>query len=118
MNIDEILCIQSDLQRRMGNPMDGGTGNVNTGVRENMLAMIVEAVEVLNEVNWKPWKPPTKVIDRERIVSELIDVLQFWANAVNAVGLTEDDLIEAYRAKLAICYRRIDQGETTNAKAK
>lgn len=112
--LSEILKRQRQLQTAMGSPMDGGTGDINTGVRENMLALIVEVTEVLNEVNWKPWRRhQLKVIDRNALLTELVDVLQFWANAVNAAGFAAEDIEAAYDVKMAECYARIENGKTT-----
>ncbi len=114
MKIEEVLELQLKLQEDMGRPMDGGGGgNISAGVKENMLALIVEATEVLNEVNWKPWKPLDKVIDRQALLTELVDVLQFWSNAVSAAGFTATDVAAAYREKLRVCYVRIAQRQSS-----
>ncbi len=110
-DLQNIFEAQQSLQLALGQPMDGGSGNIDKGVKENMLALIVEATEVLNEVNWKPWKPELKVIDRDKLLEELVDVLQFWVNAVQCAGFNSVDVQRKYYDKLAVCYGRIKQRE-------
>lgn len=111
MEIEKLLTAQRSLQDSMGNPM--GT-NRDSSVKENMLALIVEATEVLAEVNWKPWKKQQKIVDEEALLLELVDILQFWANAVNACGYTHEDILAAYDRKIVECYARIERAEVRN----
>lgn len=109
MSLKYLLEDQRDLNAMMGNPMGQG-GAQDLVIKENVLALIVEATEVLNEVNWKPWKSALhqrKVVNRDKLLEEVIDILQFWANIVNAAEFTEEDIRIAYAAKLAVCYDRI-----------
>lgn len=104
MNLEVIFEHQERLQLDMGDPMGSGV----SGVKENMLAMIVEIVEVLNELDWKAWKdgrPP----DKEKVTEELVDVLQFYANICNLLNITPSMLEKAYKVKLGINYERIKQ---------
>lgn len=110
MTIADVLTVQLNLQVAMGEPM--GTGE--TGVKENVLAAIVELTEVLNEVNWKPWKRNNlKKVDRDALLTEMTDVLQFWANAVNAMEFTADDVALALSEKWSENHRRISAKEVT-----
>lgn len=101
-----ILDEQHALQDALGNVM--GEGEV--AIKENVLALMVEAGEVLGEINWKPWSRVRREVDRDKLLKELVDVLQFWANIVNAAGFDEEAIVKAYREKLAINYRRIVDG--------
>lgn len=114
--IEELLRKQRDLQNAMGNPINQ-TGDINIGVKENMLALIVEATEVLNEVNWKPWKPKHrhKVINKTALITELTDCLQFVANAINEAGFSAEHVEVALRSKWVENHERIKNGEVTRA---
>jgi dimeric dUTPase (all-alpha-NTP-PPase superfamily) len=66
--------------------------------REMVLAMIVEATEVLNEVpGWKSWRPHPG--DRERYIEELVDVVHFAGALAVAAGVTDEEWARAYADK-------------------
>lgn len=109
MEMKTFLEQQKSLQKHLGYPMGG---DMEGAIKENILALIVEATEVLNEINWKPWKKEKREIDRDALLTELVDVLQFWANAVNAAGFQMIDIHMSYQAKLGECYARASRGET------
>ncbi len=115
MLMRNFLRDQELLQQAMGDPLDTSNPVYSSAVKESMLALIVEATEVLNEISWKPWKPRAQPIDRDRLLTELIDVLQFWGNAVNAAGFAEEDIARCYAEKLGICYQRIKDKVVTQA---
>lgn len=68
-------------------------------VKENILAAIVELVEMLNEVKWKYWSHEEPWVRRDRVLKEAVDVNHFVGNALASVGITDDEYEEAYRAK-------------------
>lgn len=78
--------------------------------REHALAAYVELGEFLGWVSWKPWNTPqfpTKE-NRHEAVLELVDVLFFTGNLLNAMGVTTQELNAAYGEKLARNYVRED----------
>lgn len=101
--LENMLDSQRALQEAMGSPM--GTGDA--AIKENLFALIVEVTEALDEINWKPWRARDKIIDREKLAEELVDVLQFWLNAASAAGLTAPKIAETYYRKLRVCHERI-----------
>lgn len=105
----DVLWVQTKLQVLTGHPM----GHGELAVKENVLAMVNELMEVLAEVNWKPWKARLKPVNRDRLLMEMTDALQFWANMVNAMGFTADDVKLALTAKWSVNLDRIDEGEVT-----
>lgn len=100
--IKQMLVSQNELQKQMKFCMGTGTA----GAKENLLGLIAETVEALNELPWKPWKAGSK-LNREALILELVDVLQFYCNVLNCLQITEADLKKAYEEKLAECYRRL-----------
>lgn len=68
-------------------------------VKDNVLAAVVELVEMLNEVKWKYWSHEEPWVRRDRVLKEAVDVNHFVANALVAVGVTDEEYEEAYRAK-------------------
>lgn len=110
LDLKELLMTQTVLQTRMGWP--GGRNEI--GAKEMLFAANVEIAEVLNEINWKPWKEhPYKEVDKHALTTELTDILQFWANAALCLGLTAEELTEALRRKWEVNHQRIDDGLTT-----
>lgn len=76
MDLSTVMAEQHRLQQAMGWPCGHGTD----AYRLNLLAFGVELGEATQELNWKPWKDAPA--DREALGTELVDALQFWANAV------------------------------------
>lgn len=107
LDLTELMRTQKELQHRMGDP----TGSGEAGCKENLLHAIVELVEAMREINFKPWKAAQKPVDRKALATELTDVLQFWANAANAMELTPEELTEALRSKWIVNVQRIQVGE-------
>jgi hypothetical protein len=72
----------------------------------NLTAAQLEVAEAFQEVPWKPWATVDKgevwAANRDRFVGEVVDVLFFLANALTAVGVTDQELAERYAAKMAV----------------
>jgi hypothetical protein len=68
--------------------------------RWNTLAAIAEMVEMLDEVQWKPWaNEPGRIISREAALEEIVDQMHFQGNLLRALGITGEELTAAYKAK-------------------
>jgi dimeric dUTPase (all-alpha-NTP-PPase superfamily) len=87
ITIQDCLTDQEKLQELLGHPMGEG----EQAVKENILALIVEATEVLDHFNWKKWKKEQKEINKSATVLEMMDLFKF---AFNILVLLEVD--EAY----------------------
>lgn len=111
LNLTELLETQHKLQAAMGNP----TGFGEAGLKENLLQAIVEVVEALRETNFKPWKTKVIAVDRVKLATELTDILQFWANASLAMGITPEELSNALRDKWQVNQQRIKDREVTSS---
>lgn len=111
LNLTELLETQKKLQASMGNP----TGFGEAGLKENLLQAIVEVVEALRETNFKPWKTKKIAVDRVKLSTELTDILQFWANASLAMGITPEELSKALRDKWQVNQQRIKDHEVTSS---
>lgn len=106
----ELLLTQQDLQVEMGDP----TGHGEPSIKENLFQAIVEVVEALREINFKPWSRKKVVVDKQKLATEITDVFQFLANAANSGGISPEDLSRALHAKWAVNYQRIQDGEATS----
>jgi len=67
-------------------------------IQKNILALISELGETLNEVNFKWWKNP-KMINKQALKEELVDVLHFFISMCLHSGMTADELYQIYLDK-------------------
>ncbi len=79
-------------------------------VQREIMALIVEAGELLQEVNYKWWKDP-KPIDRDKILDEMADIFHFFLAACLRMGFSADELYNAYCRKNEENFRR-QRGES------
>lgn len=104
--LDHIFELQrrfdEELARRRNLDFD-----VSTWVQKEVLAIISELGELLDEVNFKWWKNP-KVLDREAIKEEVVDILHFFVSICLKLGITPEELHQAYMAKNEENARRQD----------
>ena len=75
-------------------------------IRELILAIIVEAVETLNEINWKPWKKQQKIVDEVHLKEEVVDVFHFVIELAIVVGMDHKELFYQYKQKMQENIRR------------
>lgn len=71
-------------------------------VTYNSCALSDELHEFLGEIGWKPWASPRGWVNRENAVGELVDLGHFFANLLNAIGVTDAEWESAYRKKQQI----------------
>jgi dimeric dUTPase (all-alpha-NTP-PPase superfamily) len=93
MNLTDYMQQQFELQDELDHPMGIGDG----AVKENILAAIVELTELLQEINWKPWrKTEIKKSPREVVLGEILDVFHFYLNILNELSVTEEEFDNAW----------------------
>lgn len=76
------------------------------------VGLISESTEVLNEVNvaTRPWKQGKSLDEvRKALVEEAIDVLFYFLEIANILGLTEEEIASQYGRKLIINMSRISE---------
>jgi hypothetical protein len=74
-------------------------------VRTYFLATMVELVELMNELNWKPWKRSEREPDVEKVADEFADILAFLGvilNYLKAYGIDPYTLAGQYARKSKI----------------
>lgn len=74
--------------------------------RTMVAALVFELGEVSNEIGWKTWGTD-RTIDRERYISEMVDVLHFAGNLLILAGCTDEELNTAYNKKLQVNVQRM-----------
>lgn len=77
-------------------------------------ALITETTELLQELEWKPWKKSAKTPDPNRVADEFADILAFLGVAMLVIeeqtGLGPEALAAAYQAKVRVNLERADNG--------
>lgn len=71
-------------------------------------ALVFELGEMSNEIGWKPWGTD-RTLDRERYIKEGVDVMHFVGNLLALAGVTDDELNEAYTAKMKVNQERMER---------
>ncbi len=70
-------------------------------------ALVHEACELEDELNWKPWKNPQDLTQNHaRRIDEMADILHFFLQLALDQGFSADEIFAAYAAKLAENRRR------------
>jgi dimeric dUTPase (all-alpha-NTP-PPase superfamily) len=76
----------------------------------NCTAAVQELAEVREEFSWKPWAKDEPFVNRERVRDEIIDALHFLGNMLTVMGVTDEELAEAYQRKQEINRQRAASG--------
>jgi len=106
-----LLKAQAQLQELMGHDFEAMTTVERMRyLRDQMLALQVEAVEVLNTAPWKPWAtyPADATIDDDEYVGELADVFIFLMNLMLVGDVGERRFLDAVRRKITKNQNRHD----------
>ncbi len=77
-------------------------------IRTMTLAAMVELGEMIQELNWKPWKHGTNNIANAR--EELIDVFHFVLELAIMLGMDSDEFADTYFKKMDVNHKRQDSG--------
>ena len=76
--------------------------------KEYILALIAEATEVLNEVDWKMHKQMDLPTDaRERLLEESIDVMKLLLGLMIVNGFSLDDIYNMFKSKSQVVEKRL-----------
>lgn len=79
-------------------------------IRTYFTALIVEITELLQELNWKPWKQERDV-NLKRVADEFADILAFLGIIqvyLSRLGLSSSDLADAYVNKTMVNVSRFN----------
>ena len=105
----EGLAVLAATQRKVGSVIPGWVEGDPNYIRTTFLALIVELSELLQELNWKPWKEPRE-IDLDKIVEEFADVLAFLGYIIlwiEDMGKLPGHLAVAYQDKTEVNIKRL-----------
>ena len=90
-----------------------GTEGWRRYVEYNFTAAVLELAEVAGELEIRPWKVPTGVVKHKMaLATEVVDVMHFLANILNAAGVTDAEFEMLYRFKVQENERRLASGRS------
>jgi len=74
-------------------------------------AMTQEIAELTDSVPWK-WWAKYQTFDKQNARVEIVDILHFLVSAAQVVGLSAEDVYNAYMAKNKVNFERQESGYT------
>lgn len=114
--LDKIFEMQEKLNRRIGiNPDNLGDDEKIEWILNYSRALQQEVSELIDSVPWKWWAKYQK-FDRQNARVEVVDIVHFLVSIAQVLGMSADDIFDAYCKKNAINHERQDSGYVTKNK--
>lgn len=108
--LHEIFRLQAILNKRIGVDLDHLTEEEKTKwILNYTRAMNQEMAELIDSVPWKWWAKYQKFDDQNAKV-EVIDLFHFLISIAQCLGMTADDVFEAYLKKNEVNHQRQETG--------
>lgn len=121
----KIVALQKELMERLGVESLTPRGNdsrvipsdsrfihdvIAKQTKDMVLAIHCELTEIMDGVNWKPWKKTRKDTDLEYLYLEFTDVLHFILEIMIMWGMDADMIAGYYLKKMGENHKRQDRG--------
>ena len=112
--MERIFKLQREFQTQLGNKIFTdfedieSKENIET-LKNQLLALIIEASEAIQELPWKSWKK-NQSFSLSTFKVELIDILHFLVNLFIFTGMNVDDVFELFKYKNEINKKRQENG--------
>jgi len=108
--LKEIFELQKELNERIGvNLEDLSEEGKTAWVLNYTRAMQQEMAELIDSVPWKWWAKYQK-FDEQNAKVEIIDLFHFLISLAQVMGMTSDDVYEAYLKKNKVNHERQNSG--------
>lgn len=108
--LDEIFDLQDALNKRIGVDLDALSDEEKAKwVLQYSRAMQQELAELIDSVPWK-WWAKYQEFDEQNAKVEVVDLFHFLVSAAQVLGMTADDVYEAYTKKNKVNHNRQDSG--------
>ncbi|CAI9086689.1 dUTPase [Candidatus Methylacidiphilum fumarolicum] len=108
--LDQIFELQKKLNLKIG--VDPTTMDQETRIQwllNYTRAIGQELAELVDSIPWKWWAKYQK-FDLQNARVEVIDLLHFLVSTAQLLGMSPEDLFEAYHKKHMVNVKRIDEG--------
>tara|TARA_B110000037_G_scaffold218417_1_gene281379 strand:+ start:1727 stop:2098 length:372 start_codon:yes stop_codon:yes gene_type:complete len=110
--LKEIFGMQEELNARIGVNLKGISEEEQTKwVLNYSRAMQQEMAELIDSVPWK-WWAKYQEFDKQNAKVEVIDLFHFLVSLAQTLGMTADDVFDAYVAKNKVNHERQESGYT------
>ena len=114
--LDKIFEMQEKLNRRIGINLDNlGDDEKIKWILNYSRALQQEVSELIDSVPWKWWAKYQK-FDKQNARVEVVDIVHFLVSIAQVLGMSADDIFDAYCKKNAINHERQDSGYVTKNK--
>jgi dimeric dUTPase (all-alpha-NTP-PPase superfamily) len=108
--LEEIFAMQDALNRRIGVNLPPPTDEEKTKwILNYTRAMQQETAELIDSVPWKWWAKYQK-FDPQNAKVEVVDLFHFLVSLAQTLGMTADDVYQAYLKKNAVNHQRQETG--------
>jgi len=108
--LENIFELQEQLNSRIGVNMKGMDEAEQTKwILNYVRAMQQELSELTDSVPWKWWAKYQK-FDKQNAKVEIVDLFHFLISLAQVMGMTADDVHEAYLKKNKVNHNRQDSG--------
>lgn len=108
--LEEIFHMQQALNRRIGIDLPATTEEEKTKwVLNYSRALQQETAELVDSVPWKWWDRDQK-LDEQNARVEIVDLLHSLVSLAQTLGMSADDVYQAYLKKNAVNHARPDGG--------
>jgi dimeric dUTPase (all-alpha-NTP-PPase superfamily) len=108
--LEEIFSMQDALNRRIGVNLPPPNDEEKTKwILNYTRAMQQETAELIDSVPWKWWAKYQK-FDEQNAKVEVVDLFHFLVSLAQTLGLTADDVYQAYLKKNAVNHQRQETG--------
>lgn len=108
----ELFRLQRSLNERIGVCTDGmSDAEKTTWVLNYCRAMSQEIAELTDSVPWKWWAKYQK-LDEQNARVEVVDLFHFLISLAQVLGMSADDVFQAYVKKNQVNLQRQDSGYT------
>jgi dimeric dUTPase (all-alpha-NTP-PPase superfamily) len=106
-----IFSMQRELNIRYGLPLDRELTDeeINQWLLQMSRCMGQEIAELTDSCKWKHWKQ-NQELDKQNAKVEAVDLLHFIVTVFQILGMTADDVFEAYLKKNKVNHERQDTG--------
>ncbi len=109
---EEIFRLQAILNKRIGVNLDDLAEEEKAKwVLNYTRAMSQEMAELIDSVPWKWWAKYQK-FDEQNARVEVIDLFHFLVSIAQTLGMTADDVFQAYVKKNEVNHQRQESGYT------
>jgi dimeric dUTPase (all-alpha-NTP-PPase superfamily) len=111
--LDELFRMQKALNERIGVHTEGmSEADRAQWVLNYCRAMSQELAELTDSVPWK-WWAKYQVFDQQNARVEVVDLFHFLISLAQVLGMSAEDVFQAYVKKNEVNFRRQDSGYST-----